>query len=88
MEPEIQTCQKDWKTVIFLHATSIYSIKRHKLTHNSSSQMLLIETKWLNQKENLLTKDVKKSLNLKEKFVKEMTNHSLSSIKRVLIQYV
>jgi hypothetical protein len=51
-------------------------MKKLKLTHNFSSPMLLIEKKWLNLKENSLIKDVKKLSILKEKFAKEMINHS------------
>ena len=63
-------------------------MKRPKLTRNSFSQMLLIEKKWSNLKENSLIKDVKKLLNSKRKSVKEMINHLLLSTKKVLTQSV
>ncbi len=59
-------------------------MKRLKSTLNSSSQMPLIEKKWPNQKENSLMKDVEKSSNSREKFVKVMTSLLLLSMKRVL----
>jgi hypothetical protein len=39
--------------------------------------MLLIDKKWLKAKGNSLMKDAEKLLNLKEKYAKEMINHSL-----------
>jgi hypothetical protein len=63
-------------------------MKRPKLTRNSFSQMLLIEKKWSNLKENSLIKDVEKLLNSKRKSVKEMINHLLLSTKKVLTQSV
>jgi len=63
-------------------------MKKPKSTHNSFSQMLLIEKKWSNLKENSLIKDVEKLLNLKRKSVKEMINHLLLSTKKVLTQSV
>lgn len=50
-------------------------MKRPKSTHNSFSQMLLIDKKWSNLKENSLIKDVEKLFNLKRKSVKETINH-------------
>ncbi len=66
----------------------IWNMKKLKLTHNSFSQMLLTEKKWLNLKENSLIKDVEKLLNLKRKSVKETINRSLLSTKKVLTQSV
>lgn len=63
-------------------------MKRHKSILNFSFQMLLIEKKWLNLKENLQMKDAEKSLNLKRKYVKVTTNHLLLLMKKVLTQYV
>ena len=64
-------------------------MKKHKSTHNSFSQMLLlIEKRWSNLKENSLIKDVKKLLNSKRKSAKEMINHLLLSTKKVLTQSV
>jgi len=63
-------------------------MKKPKSIHNSFSQMLLIEKRWSNLKENSLIKDVKKLLNSKRKSVKEMINHLLLSTKKVLTQSV
>jgi len=50
-------------------------MKKLKLTLHSFSPMQVTEIKWFKVKEDLLMKDAKKSLILKEKFVMEMINH-------------
>lgn len=66
----------------------LLNTKKPKSILLSFSLMQKTDKNWLDPRENLLTKDVKKSLNLRKKYVKVMINHLLLLMKKVSTLFV